>query len=117
MSDNKLFEVIVSAYKIGLFVCKDFKVCIMLILSMAKTGCLDNSKKELSRPSLKITDNEDSLVKFELNLGEKSNFKPDSLNFNFKNKAYTVILNNVTPYPELNQQKVKEAEFIVKYKN
>lgn len=68
--------------------------------------------------SLKITDDEDSLVKFDLNLGEKSNFKPDSLDFNFKNKAYRVILLNVSPYPNLNNQLVtKEVELVIKLKN
>ena len=68
--------------------------------------------------TLSITDNEDSLVKFNLNLGEKSNFKPDSLSFNFKNKAYQVILLNVSPYPDLkNQLDNKEADLVVQLKN
>ena len=68
--------------------------------------------------TLKISDNEDSLVKFELNSGEKSNFRPDSIDFNFKNKAYRVILNDVTPYPELNKKDInKEAVLLIKYKN
>ena len=67
---------------------------------------------------LKISDNENSLVKFELNSGEKSNFRPDSIDFNLKNKAYRVILNDVTPYPELNKKySDKEAVLLIKYKN
>lgn len=68
--------------------------------------------------TLKISDNEDNLVKFELNSGEKSNFRPDSIDFNFKNKAYRVILNDVTPYPELDKKDInKEAVLLIKYKN
>jgi hypothetical protein len=52
-----------------------------------------------AKVKITINDLDENLVKFTLNFGEASRFKPDTLDFNLNAKAYRVILSGVNPYP------------------
>ena len=49
---------------------------------------------------ISIYDIKENSVTFDLYYGEKSHFKPDTVNFSIDKKIYKVILFDVNPYPQ-----------------
>ena len=64
--------------------------------------------------NVKITDSKNRESSFTMYFGEKSNFKPDTTEFSVQQKNYAIILNNVLPYPDLEQKEIKTAIFEVR---